>query len=101
MVRKGIFWLFAALATLEIGSAQSFTGSILGTIKDSSDSIVPAATVTVTNVATNARAETKSDPAGNYIAPQLQPGQYRVEFLDSDGKAIQLTQTVGEILRLK
>src|SRR6185369_9391489 len=71
--------IFTALAALQLAPAQSFTGSILGTIKDSSDAIVPMATVTVTNIATNARWETKSDTGGNYTVPQLPPGQYRVE----------------------
>ncbi|MEK7409064.1 MAG: TonB-dependent receptor [Acidobacteriota bacterium] len=60
-------------------AAQSFAGAILGTIRDPSRAVVPQATVTVVNTATNARTEVRSGAAGNYIAPLLPPGQYRVE----------------------
>lgn len=79
MTRKGVLCVFTVLAAIQLVTAQSFTGSILGTIKDATDATVPGAIVTVTNVATNARSETKSDTGGNYTVPQLQPGQYRVE----------------------
>ena len=59
--------------------AQSFTGSILGTIKDATGAVVPQATVVITNTATNTRTEARPDAGGNYIAPLLPPGQYRIE----------------------
>jgi hypothetical protein len=73
--------LFCALllAAAQFAAAQSFTGSILGTVKDSTEAVVPAAVVTATNSATNARSETKSDASGNYIVPLLPPGQYKIE----------------------
>ncbi|MBI3680103.1 MAG: TonB-dependent receptor [Acidobacteria bacterium] len=59
--------------------SQTFTGRILGTIKDSSGAAVPQASVTLINEATNARAEIRSDENGYYVAPSLPPGKYRVE----------------------
>ncbi len=59
--------------------AQSFTATILGSVKDSTGSMVPEATITIINVATNTRTETRSDAGGLYVAPQLSPGQYRIE----------------------
>jgi len=58
---------------------QSFTATILGSVKDSTGAMVPDASVTVVHLATNKRAETKSDAAGLYVIPQLTPGAYRIE----------------------
>jgi hypothetical protein len=63
----------------QFAAAQSFTGSILGTVRDSTEAIVPSAAVAVINTANNARSETRTDAGGNYMAPQLPPGQYRLE----------------------
>ena len=62
-----------------VAAAQSFTGSILGAVRDASDAVVPQAVVTVVNTGTNARIQVKTDAGGNYIAPQLPPGRYMVE----------------------
>lgn len=62
-----------------LAAAQSFTGSILGAVRDASDAVVPQAVVTVINTGTNARIQVKTDAGGNYIAPQLPPGRYTVE----------------------
>ncbi len=59
--------------------AQSFTGSILGTVRDSSGAFVPGAAVTVVNAGTNARTQVRSDDSGNYSTQMLQPGLYKVE----------------------
>jgi hypothetical protein len=60
-------------------SAQSFTGSILGTVRDSSGGAVSGATRVVTSTASNARTERSSDAQGTYIVPLLPPGEYMVE----------------------
>ncbi|HEX4169156.1 MAG TPA: TonB-dependent receptor [Bryobacteraceae bacterium] len=55
------------------------TGGIQGTVTDSSGAPLANATVTVTNRATAQRQVIKSDNAGLYAAPSLQPGTYSVE----------------------
>jgi hypothetical protein len=57
---------------------QSITGTILGTVYDSSGSVVPNAKVVATNVAQGSIRETTSDGLGNYIFNQLPPGPYKV-----------------------
>ena len=54
------------------------TGTILGTVTDSSGAIIPNVKVTVTNTATNTAFRTTSSSAGDYYAPSLQPGVYSV-----------------------
>jgi hypothetical protein len=54
------------------------TGTILGRVTDPSGAIVPGATVTILNQETNAVRTIETDESGNYSAPLLPPGLYRV-----------------------
>src|SRR5665647_1961768 len=66
--------------------AQSFTGSITGTVHDSSGAVVPQARVVIVNTAVNTHTEVRSDPSGNYSAISLQPGGYSLEVTVSGFK---------------
>jgi hypothetical protein len=74
----------AALAFLYILSlptpalAQVATGSIVGTVLDSSGQRVPGAQVTVREINRNTTTPLVSDAAGVYTAPFLVPGTYEV-----------------------
>jgi hypothetical protein len=59
--------------------AQSFTGTIIGSIKDSSGGVIPRATVTITNQQTDRQESVTADLEGRYTSLPLPPGQYRVE----------------------
>ena len=60
--------------------AQSTTaGAIVGTVRDPSGAVIPGASVTTTNVATNARASATADANGRYVIDNLHPGGYAVE----------------------
>src|SRR5579863_2805615 len=54
------------------------TGTILGTVTDATGAIVPNAKVTVTNTSTNVAFRTVTSSSGDYYAPSLNPGQYKV-----------------------
>src|SRR5713101_7662399 len=79
MQRKAIailILLFLSACTL---MAQEVTGSILGTVTDTSNAIVPRAKVTVTNTDRNAVLRTTTtDNNGYYVAPLLPVGHYAV-----------------------
>src|SRR6478672_5108277 len=64
------------LATATLTSAQTIRGTITGTITDSSGSVVPGATVVVTNTATGVATSALSSAQGTYTIPLLQPGTY-------------------------
>ena len=66
-----------SLATRQSWSQES-QGTILGRITDSSNLVVPGASVQITNVATTVAVQTVSNGAGNYSAPFLTPGTYRI-----------------------
>lgn len=58
--------------------AQSTTGAVVGTIRDTTGAVVPGATVTITNLNTHVRASMQSNQVGEYTFDLLQPGQYSV-----------------------
>src|ERR1700733_6846912 len=57
---------------------QGGVGTIVGTAKDSSGAVIPNATVTITNTATNILQKTKTNSAGDYAVGFLKPGTYNV-----------------------
>jgi hypothetical protein len=59
--------------------AQVERASIVGTIRDSSGSVVPGVAVKVVNQGTNTTANLQTDSAGDYSATNLTPGAYTVE----------------------
>ncbi len=68
--------IFAATALLYAqGGAY---GTILGTVTDNSGAVLANATVDVTNTATNVTNHVQTSSSGDYTAPSLQPGTYRV-----------------------
>src|SRR5437016_9428845 len=74
--------MVVALAVLIFASsifAQTGTSTIRGTITDPQGRVVPAATVTLTNVATNAVRTTKSTETGAYVFDLIVPGTYRLQ----------------------
>jgi hypothetical protein len=60
-------------------AAQGTIGTILGTVTDSSGSVVPGATVTARNIGTGAAQPGVSDSEGRYTIPALPVGDYEVE----------------------
>src|SRR5579864_815575 len=59
-------------------AAQLPTGTILGTVKDSSGASIPGATVTVRNTETNLTKTAMTEQDGSYRFPELQVGRYEM-----------------------
>ena len=59
-------------------AAQDNSGTILGTVRDTQDAIVPTALVTVTNVETGLTRSMHVTSSGQYSVPFLLPGLYSV-----------------------
>ena len=85
-LRSRIRWaigvaLAGLLTTSTAAFAQSQTeGAIGGSVSDQSKAVVPGATVTAKNAATNAQTFATTDATGHFTISQLQPGNYAVEF---------------------
>jgi hypothetical protein len=61
-----------------IAFGQVTTGTILGTVRDSTGAVVADATVTITDTGKGTASAYKTDAAGDYNAPFLIPGTYDV-----------------------
>ena len=75
----GILILTFAPATVQQVYAQVDTGAILGTVKDQTGAVVPAAKVTITNEGTGLTLSTLTRDDGGYIFTPLKIGKYTVE----------------------
>jgi hypothetical protein len=69
--------LFATLAAVP-AAAQVDRASLTGSVKDTTDSVMPGVTVTLRHVATNGTTTLVTDRDGVYLAQGLLPGDYEV-----------------------
>ncbi|MBV8475202.1 MAG: carboxypeptidase regulatory-like domain-containing protein, partial [Acidobacteria bacterium] len=79
-VRLFLFLLFILYLTMSssLVSAQS-TGSILGSVVDSSGAAIAGASVTITETGTNTRRVLTTDNSGRFVANVMQIGRYSVK----------------------
>ena len=96
---SGIALVFMALTVRPVAYAQ-LTGQINGTITDATGAVVPSADVTVASEATGLKRDVKTNQAGIYTVPLLQPGEYRVNVqaagfrsVSRSGIQLQVAQT--------
>ena len=82
--------------------AQVDRATVAGIVKDMAGGVLPGATVTVTNLATNVSAEQQTTDTGSYLVVNLIPGTYRVEVALSGFKKSSQTMTleVGQRARV-
>jgi hypothetical protein len=55
------------------------TSAIVGQVRDTTNAVVPGATVAIINLETGLRRSAKTDDAGRFNFPQLKPGTYSVK----------------------
>ena len=92
-------WLKASSALLALLSlfsapllAQTFRGSINGTITDTSGAVLPGAKVTATDTATSAVRETVSSGAGEFLFSDLPQSTYKIKV---EAAGFQITEVTG------
>ena len=81
-MRARIFLVFVLLAAVSL-SAQTFRGTILGTVTDPSGAVVSGATVMVKNTGTGLERSTQTSGDGSYSLPELPIGTYNVTVTQS------------------
>ena len=81
-MRARIFLVFLLLAAASL-SAQTFRGTILGTVTDPSGAVIAAAKVTVKNTGTGLERTTETSADGSYSLPELPIGTYTVTVTQS------------------
>lgn len=77
-LRLSLLSLAVIAAAVLPGLAQTYQGRILGTVTDQTGAVVSGARVTVTNTATGVSRTLTTGATGEYVAPNLEPGPYRV-----------------------
>jgi len=98
-VARGFLALFVFLVTYTMttpAGAQSFLGTIRGTVVDPQGSVVPGAAVLIVDESTNVPRAVETDAEGRYEATNLRPGTYRVEVVTTNFKKFERT---GVVLR--
>jgi hypothetical protein len=100
VLSAGALSLGLALLLSPLG-AQSFFGSIVGTVTDTTGATVPRASVVLINLGTADRRTSETDESGNYQFVNLVPGRYRVEIektgfkrMTRDGIEVQVESVV-------
>ena len=68
------------LLSAAVALGQTFYGTVVGTVSDSSGSAMPQANVVLINAGRGDRRTSQTDADGNYQFVNLAPGQYRVEI---------------------
>ena len=97
MLMVAVFLLHVPLAFAQVDRA-----TLAGVVKDSTGGVVPGATVTVTNLATNLETHQQTTETGSYQVVNLNPGRYRIDAELSGFKKFSqvITLEVGQRARL-
>src|SRR3954454_11427657 len=77
-LRISLYFAVLVMLTGRLFAQAGATGTILGTVTDTSGAIISNAKVTVTNTSTNTDFRTVTGSAGDFNAPSLNPGPYKV-----------------------
>lgn len=80
-----------ALILCSIAGAQTSSGTIVGTVTDSSGAVVPGASVTITNSATGVVRNVVTGDDGQYLASLLPIGVYSVEASKTGFKKVRIS----------
>src|SRR4051812_44310118 len=100
-VKRSLYALICLLSffSATLAAQSNTTGSIRGTVVDSTHAAVSSAKITITSLATNAPISTISNASGAFASLQAQPGTYEI-IVASGGFAPSKTRAVVEIGRV-
>jgi len=95
-------WVYVCLAVLALlcgsrAQAQTFRGTVLGTVTDSTGAAIAGATVTVKNTGTGLTRTVTTGEDGSYSVPELPIGNYSVTVERAGFKTAVVTGIVVEV----
>lgn len=76
---RSVLQILAILSMATLAPTQTFYGSLVGSVSDSTGGAIVQVKITLTNTGTGDRRMTQSGTDGAYEFVNLPPGQYRVE----------------------
>ena len=79
-IRRFMLGICMCLCLSSMALAQTVTGSVSGTVTDTTGSVIPGAKVEVVNVATGVTNSTTSNETGTYYIQYLRIGSYKITF---------------------
>ena len=100
----GIAIAIVMCSALVFGQAQSAAADLSGTVVDPNGAVVPGATVTARNLATNISRSTTTGTDGTYSFIALPPGEYEITTEAATFKKVAISPirlTVGQSAELK
>ena len=77
------------------------TGTIQGTVKDSTGAVIPGATVTATSITTNSHYVQKTSSAGFYSLSALPPGEYSIRTTATGFESITQEHVIVDALQIE
>jgi hypothetical protein len=86
-----VFSLLVLVAVAPLTAQTASTGALTGTVMDPTGAIVPRATITITNTATNQTRTATTGNDGGYRFGLLEPGSYRVRISATGFKTADLS----------
>ncbi|HWY08625.1 MAG TPA: carboxypeptidase-like regulatory domain-containing protein, partial [Candidatus Acidoferrales bacterium] len=78
-------------------SSQTTTGRLFGSVHDSSGASINGATITVTDADHGVTRTAITDESGDYLVPNLPPGNYKIRSESKGFKAIERTNILLEV----
>jgi len=85
--KRAILIIAAIILSCTWTNAQSTNASLGGTVSGSTGAVLPGVTITAENVNTGVAATVLTNEAGAYQFPSLQPGRYKLVFVESQRQA--------------
>ena len=92
-MRSALLCVLSLLLTASVASAQFDSATVVGTVRDASNAVVPGATVTLTGVATGISVVRTSSENGSFEFPAVRPGVY-VLTAEKTGFALAMVDNV-------
>lgn len=99
LFRSGLMIIVVLLGAAIVVLAQANEGRVLGTVTDASGAVVAGAKIAVTNTATNVTRNLVSNRTGDYVAPDLEAGTYKVSAQAPGFKKAESTPFTLEVSR--
>jgi len=91
--------VLSAVFTVALLQAQTYQGRILGSVTDQTGAVVSGARVTIINPATGVSRTLITGAAGEFVAPNLEPGPYTITVEAESFKKQQRTGLTLEVAK--